>query len=53
VERALRSAFAAELRDVLFIENNRENTARGEARRWQVHTLITAESRGTVLAAAA
>lgn len=52
VERSLASAFEVEPRDLFFIDDNRENTARGAARGWQVHTFATAESLRAILAAA-
>lgn len=50
VERRLRAAADAAPRDLLFVDDNRENTARAAARGWQVHTFATAESLRTVLA---
>jgi HAD superfamily hydrolase (TIGR01509 family) len=52
VERALQSSFDVEPRDLLFIDDNRENTACAAARGWQVHTFATVEGLRTVLAAA-
>lgn len=51
VERALLPAFDAEPRDLLFIDDNRENTARAAARGWQVHTFVTVEALRAILAA--
>jgi FMN phosphatase YigB (HAD superfamily) len=52
VEAGLRSAFDASPRDLLFIDDNRQNTAKGAARGWQVHTFANAGALRTILAAA-
>ncbi|MCC3765370.1 hypothetical protein K3N28_20115 [Glycomyces sp. TRM65418] len=51
VERRLRSAVDAAPRDLLFIDDDRENTARAASRGWQVHTFASPDSLRTVLAA--
>jgi len=52
VEERLRSAFDASPRDLLFVDDNRQNTAKAAARGWQVHTFANAGALETILAVA-
>lgn len=52
VEAHLHSALDASPRDLLFIDDNRENTAKAAARGWRVHTFTDAGALRTILGAA-
>lgn len=52
VERSLKAAIDADPGDLLFIDDNRENTAEGAARGWQVHTYATPDALEAAIAAA-
>jgi FMN phosphatase YigB (HAD superfamily) len=52
VEERLRSALDADPRDLLFIDDRRENTAKGAARGWQVHTYANPNALEAAIAAA-
>ncbi|HEX2143064.1 MAG TPA: hypothetical protein VHG10_01025 [Glycomyces sp.] len=51
VEEHLRSALDADPSDLLFIDDNRDNTAKAVARGWQVHTYTGVRALRAVLAA--
>ncbi|MDA1358894.1 hypothetical protein O1R50_04625 [Glycomyces luteolus] len=51
VERDLKAALDADPGDLLFIDDNRENTAKGAARGWQVHTYANPDALEAAIAA--
>ncbi|WP_205324963.1 hypothetical protein [Glycomyces sp. YM15] len=51
VERGLKAALDADPHDLLFIDDKRENTAKGAARGWQVHTYANPDALEAAIAA--
>jgi FMN phosphatase YigB (HAD superfamily) len=51
VERDLRTALGVDPHELLFIDDNRENTAKGAARGWQVHTYANPDALEAAIAA--